>query len=132
MGTLIGILIIIGITYILCNSTSWKFDNYMPPEGQKIDHNAQALDRVQNHLTNEQVMRNTVNGKYNVKRQIWKPSENNLVAFIVGKIERMWYNCVGVGWAIRRRVAVLYAYHTQALTKLEMEYREVISDRKDM
>ena len=68
MGTLIGILIIIGITYILCNSTSWKFDNYMQPEGQKIDHNAQALDRVQNHLTNEQVMRNTVNGKYNVKR----------------------------------------------------------------
>ena len=40
----------------------------MPLEGQKIDHNAQALDRVQNHLTNEQVMRNTVNGKYNVKR----------------------------------------------------------------
>ena len=68
MGTLIGILIIIGITYILCNSTSWKFDHYMPLEGQKIDHNAQALDRVQNHLTNDQVMRNTVNGKYNVKR----------------------------------------------------------------
>lgn len=67
MGELIGILIIIGITYILCNSTSWKFDNYMP-EGQRIDHNAQALDRVQNHLTNEQVMRNTINGKYNVKR----------------------------------------------------------------
>ena len=43
---------------------------------------------------------------------ISKPSENNLVAFIVGKIERMWYNCVDVGWVIRRRVAVLYAYHT--------------------
>ena len=70
MGTLIGILIIIGITYILCNSTKWKFDNYMPPEGQKIDHNAQVFDRVRNNLTNEQVMRNTVNGKYNVKRQI--------------------------------------------------------------
>ena len=68
MGTLIGILFIIGFTYILCNSTSLKFDNYMPPEGQKIDYNVQALDRVQNHLTNEQVMRNTVNGKYNVKR----------------------------------------------------------------
>ena len=68
MGTLIGILIIIGITYILCNRTSWKFDNYMPPEGQRIDKNAQALDRVRNNLTNEQVMRNTVNGKYNVKR----------------------------------------------------------------
>ena len=70
MGTLIGILIIIGITYILCNRTSQKFDNYTPPEGQKIDYNAQALDRVRNNLTNEQVMRNTVNGKYNVKRQI--------------------------------------------------------------
>ena len=68
IGTLIGILIIIGITYILCNSTSWKFDNYMPPEGQKIDHNVQALDRVKNHLTNEQVMRRIVKGKYNVKR----------------------------------------------------------------
>ena len=40
----------------------------MPPEGQKIDYNEQALDRVRNNLTNEQVMRNTVNGKYNVKR----------------------------------------------------------------
>ena len=68
MGTLIGILIIIGITYILCNSTSWKFENYTLPTGQKIDYNAQALDRVRNHLTNEQVMRNTVNGKYDVKR----------------------------------------------------------------
>lgn len=68
MGTLIGILFIIGITYILCNITSWKFDNYIPPKEQKIDYNAQALDRVKNHLTNEQVMRNTVNGKYNVKR----------------------------------------------------------------
>ena len=68
MGTLIGILIIIGITYILCNSTSWKFDNYTPPTGQKIDYNAQALDRVQNHLSNEQNKINTVNGKYNVKR----------------------------------------------------------------
>ena len=68
MGTLIGILIIIGITYILCNRTSWKFDNYTPLEGQRVDKNVQALDRVRNNLTNEQVMRNTVNGKYNVKR----------------------------------------------------------------
>ena len=68
MGTLIGILIIIGVTYILCNSTSWKFDNYTSPTGQKIDYNAQALDRVRNNLTNEQVMNNTINGKYNVKR----------------------------------------------------------------
>ena len=32
------------------------------------DDNKQALDRVRNNLTNEQVMRNTVGGKYNVKR----------------------------------------------------------------
>ena len=68
MGTLIGILLIIGFIYILCNRTSWKFDNYTPPVGQKIDCNAQALDRARNHMTNEQVMKNTVNGKYNVKR----------------------------------------------------------------
>ena len=53
---------------ILFNIPKWKFDNYMPPEGQKIDYNAQALDRVQNHLSNEQIKINTVNGKYNVKR----------------------------------------------------------------
>ena len=56
------------VSCILCNSTSWKFDNYTPPKGQKIDYNAQALDRVRNNLTNEQVMNNTINGKYNVKR----------------------------------------------------------------
>lgn len=62
------LIIFIVVLIILFNIPNWKFDNYTPPEGQKIDYNAQALDRVQNHLTNEQVMRNTVNGKYNVKR----------------------------------------------------------------
>ena len=52
----------------LFNIPKWKFDNYTPPTGQKIDYNAQALDRVQNHLSNEQIKINTVNGKYNVKR----------------------------------------------------------------
>ena len=37
------------------------------------------------------------------------PSEINLVAFSVEKMERKWYNCVDVKWEIRRRVAVLYA-----------------------
>ena len=63
-----GVIIFIVVLIILFNIPNWKFDNYTPPEGQKIDYNKQALDRVQNHLTNEQVMRNTVNGKYNVKR----------------------------------------------------------------
>ena len=62
------LIIFIVILIVLFNIPKWKFDNYTPPTGQKIDHNAQALDRVQNHLTNEQVMRNTVNGKYNVKK----------------------------------------------------------------
>ena len=132
MGELIGILIIIGITYILCNSTSWKFDNYMPPEGQRIDKNAQALDRVRNNLTNEQVMNNTINGKYNVKRQICKPSENNLVAFLVDEIERMWYNCVDVGWEIRNGAAGLYVYPIQELMILEMGYNEATNERKDI
>lgn len=63
-----GVIIFIVVLIILFNIPNWKFDNYTPPAGQKIDYNAQALDRAQNHLTNEQVMRNTVNGKYNVKR----------------------------------------------------------------
>ena len=63
-----GVIIFIVVLIILFNIPNWKFDNYMPPTGQKIDYNAQALDRVKNNLTNEQVMRNTVNGKYNVKR----------------------------------------------------------------
>ena len=61
-------ILFIVVIYVLFKLPDWKFDNYMPPEGQKIDYNAQALDRVRNNLTNEQVMRNTVNGKYNVKR----------------------------------------------------------------
>ena len=61
-------ILFIVVLVILFNIPKWKFDNYMPPEEQKIDYNAQALDRVRNNLTNEQVMRNTVNGKYNVKR----------------------------------------------------------------
>lgn len=68
METLLG-LIFLGIVYFVCKVLpEQQFNNYMPPEGQTIDYNAQALDRVRNNLTNEQVMRNTVNGKYNVKR----------------------------------------------------------------
>lgn len=64
---MLEILFIVALV-ILFNISKWKFDNYTPPEGQRIDKNAQALDRVRNNLTNEQVMINTVNGKYNVKR----------------------------------------------------------------
>ena len=61
------VVLFIVVLIILVNIPKWKFYNYTPPEGQKIDYNAQAMDRVRNNLTNEQVMRNTVNGKYNVK-----------------------------------------------------------------
>ena len=67
MELIIG-LIFIGIVYVTSKSTEWNFDNYTPPNGQKIDHNAQSYDRIVNHLSNEQVMKNTINGKYNVKR----------------------------------------------------------------
>ena len=61
-------ILFIVVLVILFNIPKWKFDNYTLPEGQRIDKNAQALDRVRNHLSNEEVMRNTINGKYNVKR----------------------------------------------------------------
>lgn len=60
-------LILIGIVYVASKSTEWKFDNYTPPQGQKIDYNAQSYDRIANHLTKEEVMKNTINGKYNTK-----------------------------------------------------------------
>ena len=37
-----------------------------------------------------------------------KPSENNLVAFLVDKTERKWYDCVDVEWEIRNVAADLY------------------------
>ena len=61
-------ILFIVVLVILFNIPKWKFDNYTPQKGQKIDYNAQALDRVRNNLTNDQVINNTLNGKYNVKR----------------------------------------------------------------
>ena len=67
MELFLGI-ILIGFFYVACKSTDWKYDNYTPSQGKRIDYNIQSLDRVKNHLTNEQVMLNTINGKYNVRR----------------------------------------------------------------
>ena len=61
-------ILFIVVLIILFNIPKWKFNNYTPPTGQKIDYNAQALDRVRNNLTNDQVINNTINGKYNVNR----------------------------------------------------------------
>ena len=66
METILG-LILIGIVWLMSKSTDWEYNNYTPPKGQMIDYNAQSLDRIKNHLTNEQVMKNTINGKYNKK-----------------------------------------------------------------
>ena len=60
-------ILLIVVIYVLFKLPEWKFDNYMPPEGQRIDYNKQARDRVKNRLTKEEVMRNTINGKYNTK-----------------------------------------------------------------
>ena len=65
---MLEILFIIGLI-ILFNIPKWRFDNYMPPQGSEIDRNARSLDRIQNNLTNDQIMQNTVNGKYNVKKK---------------------------------------------------------------
>lgn len=68
METLLGIGFLI-VVYVICKVLpEQRFDNYMPPQGYTVDHKALNDDRIRNHLTNEQVMRNTVNGKYNVKR----------------------------------------------------------------
>ena len=61
-------ILLIVVIYVLFKLPEWKFDNYMPPEGQRIDYNKQSYDRIVNNLSNEQVMNNTTNGKYNVKR----------------------------------------------------------------
>lgn len=42
-----------------------KFHNYMPPKGYMVDHGKLNDDMTQNYLSREQVMRNTLAGKYN-------------------------------------------------------------------
>ena len=64
---IIAELIFILVVWIMSKWDEWKFDNYMPPTGQRIDYNAQMLDMTRNHLTEQQVMQNTINGKYNTK-----------------------------------------------------------------
>ena len=66
-GLIILIIIIAAINYS-SKSTERKFDNYRTPEGYQIDYNAQLLDKAKNNLTVNQVMENTINGKYNVKK----------------------------------------------------------------
>lgn len=65
---LILAIVFIGVMYIMCHITDWKFNNYTLPNGYKVDHSKLALDRARNNLSNEEVMKNTIAGKYNVRR----------------------------------------------------------------
>ncbi len=38
MGELIGAIIIIGITYLMCKVPEWKHDNRICPPGKEIDY----------------------------------------------------------------------------------------------
>ena len=61
------LLLIIFLIVVFKVIPEMEFHNYTPPSGQRIDYNTQSLDKVRNHLTDEQVKRNTINGKYNTK-----------------------------------------------------------------
>lgn len=65
---IVTIVIVLGIKFVCDWLPDMRFNNYTPPEGHSIDYNAQALDRIQNHLSNDQVKHNTVCGKYTVKK----------------------------------------------------------------
>ena len=67
MELILGLVLIV-IVYVASKSTEWKFDNYMPPEGQRIDHNAQAQDMVKNHLTKEYIKDFRLNNKKQIKQ----------------------------------------------------------------
>ena len=64
---LLAIILIVGIFYVIATSTDRKYDNYTPPKGYQVDHKAMMDDMIINHASKDQVKRNVVNGKYNVK-----------------------------------------------------------------
>lgn len=69
MDSLIG-LIVLGCIWIGCSIIpKKKFDNYIAPKGERVDFNELELDKIKNNLTDRQVMKNTVNGKYNKKEE---------------------------------------------------------------
>ena len=42
-----------------------KYQNYTPPKGYMVDYGKANEDMALNHLSRDQVMRNTLAGKYN-------------------------------------------------------------------
>lgn len=63
--------IILSVAFILCVFVlpgmirNNKFDNYTPPKGQMVDHGKMLDDMTKNNLSKQQVMQNTISGKYN-------------------------------------------------------------------
>lgn len=61
MGTIIGIIVIIAIFAISNASLNSKVDNYPI---SRVDNSKMIADKVMNNLSDKQVQRNMVNGKY--------------------------------------------------------------------
>ena len=66
MGELIGIIIIIGITYVLCHMDEWKFNNRTSPKGYKTDWSTMNKD-LASGMSKQDVMRKSNHGGYDVK-----------------------------------------------------------------
>ncbi len=68
MGEVIGLIIFGVIWFLFIKLPDIRYNNYMPPKGYRIDHKKAMTDMTLNHLSKDEVKRNTVNGKYNVKK----------------------------------------------------------------
>lgn len=76
MGTFIG-LTVFAVIYFVCKSSfNNKVNNY---DITRVNTSKMMADKVNNNLSNAQVQRNMINGKYN-----YKPGEYNIYT---GKIQ---------------------------------------------
>lgn len=67
MNLMIG-LILLAVLYIYFKVIlERKIDNYMPPEGYKVNHTA-VINDLNDGLSQTDVKRNITNGVYNVKK----------------------------------------------------------------
>lgn len=65
MGEFIGIIVIIGITIILCNGEEWKAQNRLSPPGKKSDWATMNRD-LANGLNQIDVYKKFNRGKYDI------------------------------------------------------------------
>lgn len=63
--TIIGLIIIIGILYVLCHVDEWKFDSRTTPLGYKTDWDAMNKD-LANGMSKQDVMRKSNRGGYDI------------------------------------------------------------------